>query len=229
MRTLPPEPLRRLADPLWVARAATTMGVIDRHMTVVRLTDGGVLLHDPLDLGDQGWAAVDAIGPVRWIVVPSWLHDFDVAATHARYRDARVVALPSTRRRLARALPMIEAIDATQCPRPARMVPLPGLRWDEFVLEVAHDGGVTHVYTDAIMNLPLVRGPEGWISRLAGSAGRFRMTPLGKVVLLADRAAFTTYIRQQADRTDVRHVIVTHGTLVDADVPAHYRSVLNWL
>lgn len=55
------------------------------RMTVVRLADGGLWVHSPIaelhGLGD----AVAALGPVRHLVAPNWLHYAWVTAWQRRF------------------------------------------------------------------------------------------------------------------------------------------------
>src|SRR5262245_42890259 len=72
------EPLQLLGRELWVASRPLRMwiGDIGCRMTVIRLADGGLWLHSPVPLDSATRAALDALGPVRWIVGPSRVHHF---------------------------------------------------------------------------------------------------------------------------------------------------------
>src|SRR5690606_37376394 len=60
------------------------------RMAVVRLPDGAVWLHSAVPVVDAVAAAIEAIGPVRHVVVPSLLHDLHAAAALARWPEARL-------------------------------------------------------------------------------------------------------------------------------------------
>jgi hypothetical protein len=59
--------------------------------TVVRLAGGALWVHSPGPPTDDVCAALDALGEVRWIVVPNRFHHLQTPATAARYPKAVVV------------------------------------------------------------------------------------------------------------------------------------------
>src|SRR4030095_4110489 len=63
-------PLRPLAPNLWVADRPLKLvvGDIGARMTVVRLRDGGLVLHSPVRLDGETRRALDELGPVRAVI-----------------------------------------------------------------------------------------------------------------------------------------------------------------
>ena len=59
--------------------------------TVVRLVGGHLWVHSPAPPSGELCAALDALGEVRWIVVPNRFHHLGTPAMAARYPRARVV------------------------------------------------------------------------------------------------------------------------------------------
>src|SRR5262252_4244552 len=59
--------------------------------TVVRLDDGGLLLHTPAPPTDALSEQLRALGPVRWLVVPNCWHHLGTPAAAAHFPDAQVV------------------------------------------------------------------------------------------------------------------------------------------
>jgi len=80
-------------DSIWVAERPVWFGGVRLRSktTVVRLSDGALWVHSPCPPTDSVCAALDALGDVRWIVVPNRFHHLQAPATAARYPDARVV------------------------------------------------------------------------------------------------------------------------------------------
>lgn len=70
--------------------------------TVVRLAGDGLWVHSPCPPTDEVCAALDALGEVRWIVVPNRFHHLQTPATAARYPKARVVGPKSVESRNSR-------------------------------------------------------------------------------------------------------------------------------
>jgi len=72
--------LDRLDEGLWaVTSPLKVLGLIPMasRMTVVRLHDGGLLVHSPVRLEPKLKAALDALGPVRHVLVPRTTVDGD--------------------------------------------------------------------------------------------------------------------------------------------------------
>ena len=88
--------LTQLAPDLWVASRPLPLpvGDIGTRMTIIRLPDGGLFLHSPVQLDAETQQALDAIGPVRCVVAPSKVHYFFVAAYGSAYPNARLFAAP---------------------------------------------------------------------------------------------------------------------------------------
>ena len=63
-------------------------------MTILRLGDGSLLLHSPVELDDGQAAAVDRLGTVRHLVSPNLLHHLYLEQATLRWPDARVWATP---------------------------------------------------------------------------------------------------------------------------------------
>jgi hypothetical protein len=90
-------------DAIWVSeRPVWFSGVrLRARTTVLRLADGGLLLHSPPEPTDELCAALDALGEVRWIVVPNCFHHLGARATAARFAEAKVVGPASAAARNA--------------------------------------------------------------------------------------------------------------------------------
>jgi len=59
--------------------------------TLIRLANGRVILHSPGPLDDRLKRAIEAVGPVGWIVAPGTFHHLHVAAAAAAFPQARVL------------------------------------------------------------------------------------------------------------------------------------------
>jgi hypothetical protein len=88
-------------DSIWVTeRPVWFSGVRMRaRTTVVRLAGGALWVHSPAPPTDEACAALDALGEVRWLVVPNRYHHLAAPAAAARYPNARVVGPKSAEAR----------------------------------------------------------------------------------------------------------------------------------
>src|SRR5690606_21753269 len=80
-------------DSIWVTeRPIWFSGVrLRSRTTVIRFPGDALWVHSPCTPTDDVCAALDALGEVRWIVVPNRFHHLETPATAARYPTAFVV------------------------------------------------------------------------------------------------------------------------------------------
>jgi hypothetical protein len=91
-------------DSIWVTERPVWFGGVRlrSRTTVVRLPGNALWVHSPCSPTDEVCAALDALGEVRWIVVPNRFHHLQTPATAARYPKARVVGPKSAESRNSR-------------------------------------------------------------------------------------------------------------------------------
>ncbi|RKF13010.1 DUF4336 domain-containing protein [Roseovarius spongiae] len=70
--------------------------------TVVRLENGGLWVHSPTRLTDGLRAEIDALGPVRHLIAPNWIHYAHVADWQAAWPEALAWAAPGVAQRAAK-------------------------------------------------------------------------------------------------------------------------------
>lgn len=94
--------LKPLAENIWLVDgpAIKFYGMpFSTRMTVVRLENGDIWLHSPTKLTDELADAVVALGPVRHLVAPNWIHYAYVAEWQKRFPEALSWAAPGVQAR----------------------------------------------------------------------------------------------------------------------------------
>ncbi len=71
----------------------------DARMTVLRLSDGRLMIHSPSEIGGETKQAIAALGPVAFIVAPGTYHYFHVASCQAAFPDADTYICPGIERK----------------------------------------------------------------------------------------------------------------------------------
>jgi hypothetical protein len=199
------------------------------RMTVIRLPGGGLWIHSPVRLEAEAREAVEALGPVRFLVAPNLMHHLHLKAWAAAFPEARVVALPGLRRKqpdLHIAVELGDTPDAgygeviTQ--QRVRGIP----RVEEFVF--LHRPSRTLLVTDLAFH---IRQSPSWLTRtylrLSGTYGKLAPTILLKS-LVKDRAA----LRASLDAVlslDFERVVVCHGEVLERGGREALRSGFAWL
>lgn len=157
------------ADEVWTSEMPKPLLGADlrRRMTVVRMADGGLWVHSPIDLDDTLRSEIDALGPVRALVGPNRFHWLGLPAWKAAYPDAVVFGAPGLRERCPRA--GVETVLEGASPWPD---------FDQVVVDGApmmnevvflHRASGTVIVTDVVMH----------VRRLGANPGAWMMSAMG--------------------------------------------------
>lgn len=228
----PPEPspnpqLRELAPGLWCADARVGLGggvEFPARMTVVRLPDGTLWVHSPLELSDALSREIEALGPVRHLVAPNLFHHLFLVAAAERWPDARVWA-PEGLEKKQKALRIDARLDAAADWDGAfETLPIEGARsiseWVFF-----HRPTRTLIVTDLVFNVDdSPRGMTRLMLRLTGALGRLARSRVW-TMLVRDRGAFGASVRRLLE-LDFERVVPAHGAVLEQDAKAALTEVL---
>lgn len=223
-------PLTELADGLWTVDAELDLLPIGRRMTVARLADGGLAVHSAVACDDETMAALDRLGPVRFILVPSGYHRLDAPRYAARYPDARVLAMPASHRRVGERVTVHGDHGLLPAGGPLSYEPLDGLPAEAVFVHRAGDGSETLVFNDGFMNLPdRLPGWRGFVVKLMGSTGGPKVTRTARLGLVKDKAAYAEHLRRLAARPALARVVPGHGAVITSDAAAALRRAADGL
>jgi hypothetical protein len=199
------------------------------RMTVIRLPGGGLWIHSPVRLEEATRAAVEALGPVRYLVAPNLMHHLHMKAWAAAYPEARVVALPDLRRKRPELRIDVELGDTPDAGygeviTQQRMRGIPKV--EEFVF--LHRPSRTLLVTDLAFH---TRQSPSWLTRtylrLSGTYGKLAPTMLLKA-LVKDREA----LRASLDSVlalEFERVVVCHGEVLERGGREALQSGFAWL
>ena len=213
--------LTPICDDVWQHAMGLRIGLVElpRRMTVVRLNDGGLWLHNVGDLSDADFAALDALGPVAHVVAPNCFHHFYVERFVARYPQARLWAAPGLGEK------------RSDLPFHATLGEAPPAEWgdafDQARLEGSprfnevvffHRASRTAIVTDLLFHV----GPEATLGtrclmRLNGAYGRLSTTRLFRLAS-GDRAGIWR-LGQAILGWNPARVTVAHGEVCEDPAP----------
>lgn len=97
--------LKPIAPDLWLidGPAIRFYGMpFSTRATVIRLADGGLWIHSPTQLTQDLRAELDALGPVRHLIAPNWIHYAWVHQWQAAWPQALAWAAPGVKDRATR-------------------------------------------------------------------------------------------------------------------------------
>ena len=177
--------LTPLAEDIWIVDGPT----IDFYripfptrMTVIRLANGELFLHSPINWTPELAAALDELGPIRHLVSPNWIHYAYIGDWAARYPEATSWASPGVRARAeSRNVKITFDRDLAEAPAPEWAEDL-----DQLIVEGSkvhtevvffHKKSRTLVLTDLIENmhakdLPLWVRPFAWVAGILAPHGK---------------------------------------------------------
>ncbi len=214
-------PLTHLAEGLWTVEATLDLLPIGRRMTIARLPDGSLAAHSVIACDASTMQAIDALGPIGWIIVPNGVHRLDAPAWKTRYPAARVVAMPAAAGRVAKAVPVDGGYDLMPTGGALSWQPLDGVPAEAVFAHRDPGGQITLIFNDALMNLPdQLPGVKGALVKLIGSTGGPKVTRTARVFIVKDKATYAAHLRRLASTAGLARVIPGHGATVDRDPAA---------
>ncbi|MBI4515865.1 MAG: DUF4336 domain-containing protein [Deltaproteobacteria bacterium] len=223
--------LRELDNDLWVVeRPQRFYGLeVGTRMSVIRLTDGSLLLHSPVALSPELGRELDARGAVRFVVAPNRFHHLYAGEVQRAYPQARLWVAPGLERK--RPDLRISGVLGDGAPEQWRgEVDQVFFRGRPFENEVAffHRASRTLLLCDLAFNFgrsaaPLTRLLMSVLQR-RGGFGPSRLDPLLIRDRTAARASLAAILAWDFDR-----VVVAHGDVLERGGHAALRAGYAWL
>ncbi|HEX4243547.1 MAG TPA: DUF4336 domain-containing protein [Steroidobacteraceae bacterium] len=201
------------------------------RMAVVRLAGGRAWVWSPIALTSGLASAVEAIGPVSYIVSPNKLHHLFLPEWRARWPDARLYAPPG----LARKMKLLH-FDAELGDQPigAWMGEIDHVvfRGSFALAEVVfhHRASRTAIFADLIQRFPetAATGWKGLLMRYGGIVGPRGSTPRDWRLSFLARDAARTARRTVLDWRP-RRLLIAHGECATTGASEIIAAALRWI
>ena len=208
---LPHGPLERLADNVrWVQGSLPRIS-LKRVMTVARLDDGRLVIHNGIALADIQMRQLEAFGTPAFLIVPNAFHRQDAAAFKHRYPELTVLAPSGSRAKVEQKVAVDGTLEEFPPDDTVRFERLGGVADVEGAMLVRSPDGTTLVLTDAMFNMDRKRDVLGFLfTTIMGSAPGPRVTRLAKLLLVKDKAALRRDLERYAALPDLQRLVVAH-------------------
>lgn len=187
-----------------------------RRMTVVRLADGQVFIHNPFHLRQNEIKWLESLGQVSMIVAPNVFHTTDAGWMKTQFPSARLFVPERKLSNFVR--DGFEAFD-TEAEFPDHIasellyIPSQGTSVQEAIF--FHQPSKTLILTDLAFNMPdIYHGFERLIMKWNGVGGRFGPTRLLKWVFTKNQSDLLETYRQIL-ALDFQRIIVNHGNVLE--------------
>jgi hypothetical protein len=210
-RVLGHGPIERLSENLWWVQGDLPSIPLKRVMTVARLSDGRLVIHNGIALAEADMRVLEAWGTPAFLLVPNAFHRLDAAAYKARYPALRVLAPSGSRRKISDVVPVDGSYENFPAREDVRLRALAGVANAEGVMLVRSADGVSVVLNDVVFNMDLKRGViNRVILTLMGSAPGPRISRMIKFALVKDRAALKRELTALSQLPELQRLIVSH-------------------
>jgi hypothetical protein len=201
------------------------------RMAIARLSSGKAWVWSPIALTEALADAVEAVGPLGYIVSPNKLHHLALPAWHRRWPDAQLYAPPGLARKM-RALSFDAELGDEPDSQWADDIDQTVFRGSLAMEEVAffHRASGTAIFGDLIQRFPegTAKGWKGALMRLDNLVGQRGSTPrewrLSFLKREAARAA-----RQRVLGWNAERLVIAHGECVCSGATAVIADALRWI
>jgi hypothetical protein len=223
--------LSELSTNIWVTeRPQRFYGLeVGTRMTVIRLADGSLLLHSPVELDAELRRELEAVGRVRFAVAPNRVHHLYAGEVAKVYPGARLWVGPG----LERKRPDLVFAGVLGDEAPAEWkdeVDQTFFRGRPYENEVVffHRSSRTLIMCDLAFNFgPRTAAPTRLLMKLLRSYGRFGPSTLDPLLIRDRRAARRSLERILA--WDFDRVVVAHGDVLESGGHEALRQGYSWL
>jgi hypothetical protein len=207
-------PLEKHGDNLWSVAGSMPRPSNKRRMVIARLASGGLVIHNAVALDDASMAEIEAFGEPAFLLVPNAWHRQDAFIYKQRYPKLRVLCPRATSKKVGQVVAPDGSYDDLPADPRVKLFHMRGLKEREGALFVQSTGGSSLVFCDAVMNIPLMKGPVGFF---LAPTGRPAIPRIFRWLTVGDRAAFRSHIDELASASDLERVLVGHGRTIDDD------------
>lgn len=201
-------PVEKHCDCLWTVQGTMPDPNITRVMSLARLADGRLVIHNAVALQDAAMAEIEAFGTPAFLVVPNAYHRMDARIYKDRYPAMKVLAPRAAHGAVAKVVPVDGVPEDLPEDVHVQMETLAGTAQREAVLKVTHPRGAFLVFNDVIMNVEHRGGPMGF---MVGPTGRPAVPRVVRWFVIRNRRLFREHVMRLAATPNLRLVVVSHG------------------
>jgi len=222
--------LQHIATNLWVeARKLRFWGLeTGTRMSVVRLSNGSLFVHSPVELDNDTRSEVEKLGSVRVVIAPSRMHHLYIGEWMDAYPEARAFCCPTLEKK--RSDIAWHAVLGDE-PEPEWRGEIDqvffGARSLENEVVFHHRQSRTLLCADAVFNLADHDSPLTRIVAVLMGGRKPGATWLERALIRDRRAA-----REQIDRMlawDFDRIVLAHGDIIEAGGRDVLRNAYAWL
>lgn len=182
-----------------------------RVMTVIRLSDGRLVIHSAIALEESELQKLEAFGVPAFLLVPHKRHRMDAPFFKKRYPGMQVLVPPTVREPASKVV-HVDGTYANLPPDPALTAEiLAGVGEAEGALTVHSADGASVILNEVVFDLEPPKSSLGRAAlKLVGFGPGARVTPVVKIEMVKDRAALKAHLERLAATPNLVRLIVSH-------------------
>lgn len=225
----PHGPIEKVADNLWRVAGPFPGAPFPRTMVVVRLSDGRLIIHNAIALGEGEMKQLEAWGTPSFLIVPSAAHRMDAKVFKARYPNIHVVGPAGAKQKIEE----VVKVDSTEPDFGDPSVAyerVAGTGDGEGVLIVRSVAGTTLVFNDVLMNMQKLAGFSGFMMGLFGfTSTKPQVSRPARMFVVKDKKALRAELEKRAGTPNLVRVEVCHGNAITSEPAAALRGAAEGL
>jgi hypothetical protein len=215
-------PIEKLAENLWWVQGALPGMSLKRTMTVARMHDGRLVIHNAIALRDDAMKELESWGTPTFLIVPNGYHRLDAPAYKQRYPNLVVLAPKNSRARVDEVIATDGDYDSFPKDEAVRFEMLSGIDDAEGAMLVSSQDGLTLVLNDAVFNMDRKKDALGFLfTTVLGSAPGPRISRLAKLLLVKDKHALRRDLERYAELPALMRLVVAHEKVATGKDAAH--------
>ena len=207
------EPIEKHAENLWSV-SGNMPGGNQRRMTIARRADGGLVIHNPIALGEAEMKEVEAFGKPAFLIAPNAFHRQDSLIYKRRYPNAAVLCPETARKKVSQIVDVAGTLEEMPKDANVELSHLRGMKKREGVLQVRSNDGKALVFNDALLNLEPGSGVVGFLMAPTGTLGVPRFT---RWFLAKSSAELKEHLHELAGAPGLAHLVPGHGKVISSD------------
>jgi hypothetical protein len=202
-------------------------------MTIVRLPNGGLWLHSPIEPDDALFKNISELGPVQFLVAPNTFHYWWIPDWKARFPAAIAYAVPDLERSAKRRIPIERTLNGVAPPEWNDVIDQVLIRGDVLTeVDFFHRPSRTLILTDLIESFEPGRTRKRWyrwLIRLRGAADPDGKTPFDiQLTFVRHRKAVRAAVERMIAWSPER-IIIAHGRWYEANALPELSRAFRWV
>jgi hypothetical protein len=205
------DPIEKYAENLWSVAGRMPDGKTQRRMTLIRLLDGRLVIHNGIALEDAAMAEVEAWGSPAFLLVPNGFHRQDARIYKQRYPSLRVLCPKNTSAKVAAIVTPDGSFDDGPEDERVRLFHLRGVKQREGAVLVRSDDGATLVFCDAVLNMKRLGGVMGFMLAPTGCVSVPRVM---RWMVVSNARELRVHLEELAAEPGLCRLVFGHGATV---------------